>query len=125
MSISVLEIIVAANEYSKGHFDYKLVIRSSDEYRELAETLNYMAVELKDLDEYQRTFIANVSHDFRSPLTSIKGYVQAFLDGTIPPEMQEKYLHIVISETERLTALTKSTLELQSLQERRMALSPI
>lgn len=115
----IQKIIVAANEYSKGHFDYKLVIRSSDEYRELAETLNYMAVELKDLDEYQRTFIANVSHDFRSPLTSIKGYVQAFLDGTIPPEMQEKYLNIILFETNRLTSLTSNLLTLNNFENGR------
>ena len=51
-------------------------------------------------------FIANVSHDFRSPLTSIKGYTEALADGTIPAEMQEKYFNIILFETERLTKLT-------------------
>ena len=88
----------------------------------LADTLNYMAHELSNTEEYQRKFISNVSHDFRSPLTSIKGYLEAMLDGTIPPEMQDKYLQIVISEADRLTALTKSTLELQSLQSRKIML---
>ena len=54
-----------------------------------------MADKINQNGEYQRTFIANVSHDFRSPLTSIKGYVEAILDGTIPPELQEKYLKII------------------------------
>ena len=56
----------------------------------LAKTLNYMSDELNKNGEYQRKFIANVSHDFRSPLTSIKGYVNAILDGTIPYEMQDR-----------------------------------
>lgn len=118
----IQKIIIAAKEYSKGHFDYELVIHSNDEYRELAETLNYMAVELKNLDEYQRTFIANVSHDFRSPLTSIKGYVEAFLDGTIPPEMQDKYLNIILFETNRLTNLTSNLLTINNFENGRYQL---
>lgn len=118
------KISAAAMEYAQGNLKYELILHSQDEMGKLADTLNYMAHELNNAEEYQRKFISNVSHDFRSPLTSIKGYLEAILDGTIPPEMQGKYLNIVISETERLTALTKSTLELQSLQSRKMALSP-
>ena len=72
------------------------------------------AHELGETDEYQKKFVANISHDFRSPLTSIKGYVEAILDGTIPPEMQEKYLRIVLMETERLNKLTSGLLTLNS-----------
>ena len=81
----------------------------------LADTLNFMAHELNNSEEYQKKFIANVSHDFRSPLTSIKGYLEAMADGVIPPENQEKYLRIVISETERLNKLTQGLLSLNSL----------
>ena len=84
----------------------------------MAGTLNYMSGELNKLEEYQRNFIANVSHDFRSPLTSIKGYLEAIIDGTIPPEMYEKYLTRVISETERLTKLTQGMLTLNSLDSK-------
>ena len=69
---------------------------------------------MNKLEEYRRAFIANISHDFRSPLTSIKGYIEAILDGTIPPENQERYLKIVLSETHRLTKLTASMLELNN-----------
>ena len=71
-----------------------------------------MASELSKLDEYRRAFISNISHDFRSPLTSIKGYIEAILDGTIPPEKQERYLNIVVDETKHLSKLTASLLEL-------------
>ena len=71
-----------------------------------------MANELNTLEDDQKKFVSNVSHDFRSPLTSIKGYVEAMLDGTIPVEMQDKYLNIILFETERLNKLTKSLLEL-------------
>ena len=74
--------------------------------------MDYMANELDTLEEDQRKFISNVSHDFRSPLTSIKGYIEAMLDGTIPPELQNKYLNIILFETERLTKLTQGILDL-------------
>ncbi len=101
-----------ARAYAKGDFDAKTNIKSKDEIGELANSLEYMAGELSKLDEYRKNFISNISHDFRSPLTSIKGYIEAMLDGTIPVEKQEKYLNIVLSETKRLTKLTSGLLEL-------------
>jgi len=88
----LLKITSAARQYAEGNFSYALEIAGEDEIGQLAATLNYMAHELGETDEYQKKFVANISHDFRSPLTSIKGYVEAILDGTIPAEMQEKYL---------------------------------
>ena len=81
--------------------------------------MNYMANELDTLEEDQRKFISNVSHDFRSPLTSIKGYIEAMLDGTIPVEMQDKYLNIILFETERLTKLTQGILDLNQFGRHR------
>lgn len=103
---------LVAREYASGNFEIKTKINSNDEIGELASNLEYMASELNKLEEYRRAFIANVSHDFRSPLTSIKGYIEAMLDGTIPVENQERYLNIVLSETNRLAKLTSSMLEL-------------
>lgn len=102
----------AAKDYSEGNFDTKINIHTNDEMGYLAGSINYMATELSTLEEDQRKFIANVSHDFRSPLTSIKGYIEAIMDGTIPPEAQDKYLNIILFETERLNKLTQSMLEL-------------
>ncbi len=106
------KITTAAKAYAKGDFSQKLDIKSNDELEYLANTLNYMATELDTFEEDQRKFVSNVSHDFRSPLTSIKGYVEAMLDGTIPVEMQDKYLNIILFETERLNKLTQSLIDL-------------
>lgn len=106
----------AAKEYTDGNFDYPLEIGSHDEYGTLADSVTYMAGEIKSLDDYQKKFVANISHDFRSPLTSIKGYAAAILDGTIPVEMQGKYLGIILFEAERLTKLTTNLLELNRFE---------
>ena len=113
------QIIKGASEYANGDLAYRIPIKSEDEMGYLAKTLNYMADKINQNGEYQRTFIANVSHDFRSPLTSIKGYVEAILDGTIPPEMQDKYLNIISHEADRLEKLTRGLLVLNDLDERK------
>lgn len=110
--IPIRKITRAADQYAQGNFETKIDIHSNDEIGYLAASLNYMANELATLEDDQKKFVSNVSHDFRSPLTSIKGYVEAMLDGTIPVEMQDKYLNIILFETERLNKLTKSLLEL-------------
>lgn len=112
------KITVAANEYAAGNLAHNIQISTHDEIGYLASTLNYMSNELNEMEQYQHNFIANVSHDFRSPLTSIKGYLEAILDGTIPQELYHKYLHIVISETERLNKLTQGMLTLNSLDSK-------
>lgn len=110
--IPIRKITRAARKYAEGNFDTQINIHTNDEIGYLAASLNYMATELSTLEDDQRKFIANVSHDFRSPLTSIKGYIEAIMDGTIPYEMQDKYLNIILFETERLNKLTQSMLEL-------------
>ena len=79
---------------------------------------------MQSCNEYQREIIANVSHDFRSPLTSIKGYAEAIKDGTIPPEQQDKYLDVVLFEVERLTKLTSNLLILNTMDQQGMILQP-
>lgn len=104
-----------AGEFAAGNLSYQISLKSNDELGYLANTLNYAAEKSNRNGEYQREFISNISHDFRSPLTSIKGYVEAMLDGTIPPQMQEKYLKIISYEAGRLEKLTKSLLTLNEL----------
>ena len=115
-------ITTGAGEYAAGHLQHRIQVKNHDEIGYLANSLNEMARQLQNTDETQKNFIANVSHDFRSPLTSIRGYLQAMVDGVIPPESQEKYLQIIIGETERLTNLTQSMLSLNSLDEARLGL---
>lgn len=103
-------------EYARGHFNVPMKLHSHDDYRELADAIKFMADQFQGVDEAQKKFISNISHDFRSPLTSIKGYAEAMADGTIPPEMQKKYLDIILFETERLTKLTTNLLTLNSFE---------
>ena len=117
------KIQTGIQEYADGRLNYNIPVNSHDEMGRLAASLNYMSDELNKSGEYERNFIANVSHDFRSPLTSMKGFVEAILDGTIPPEMQEKYLRIVLAETERLTKLTNGILSLNRIDQKQSKLN--
>ncbi len=116
--IPLRKITHATEQYAAGNMHYEFQVESEDEIGYLAACLNYMASEIARSEDDQKKFVANVSHDFRSPLTSIRGYLEAMLDGTIPPQMHEKYLNIVLNETERLTKLTNSLLTLNNLNTR-------
>jgi len=118
----IRNITKTAEHYARGDFSTQIQVNSNDEIGYLADTLNYMASTLNTMEDEQRKFISNVSHDFRSPLTSIKGYIEAMLDGTIPPELQEKYLNIILFETERLNKLTQNILDLNKFGHNGMSL---
>ena len=116
-------ITEAAKQYALGNLEYEIPINTEDEMGYLSSSLNYMSSQLRDMDDYQKKFVANVSHDFRSPLTSIKGYVEALADGTIPPELQDKYFKIILFETERLTDLTQDLLTLNEFDTKNLLLN--
>ncbi|MCQ2526506.1 MAG: HAMP domain-containing histidine kinase [Lachnospiraceae bacterium] len=116
------KITDAAEHYADGNYHYELSVDNNDEMGYLAASLNYMANTIASHEDDQKKFVANVSHDFRSPLTSIRGFLEAMIDGTIPPEMHEKYLNIVLNETDRLTKLTNSLLTLNNLNTKGMLL---
>lgn len=120
--VPLKKITYATEQYASGNMHYEFQVESDDEIGYLAACLNYMASEIARSEDDQKKFVANVSHDFRSPLTSIRGYLDAMLDGTIPPDLHEKYLQIVLNETERLTKLTNSLLTLNNLNTRGMLL---
>ena len=116
------QISEAARQYALGNLTYEIPVRTHDEMGYLSASLNYMAAQLKDMDDYQKKIVANVSHDFRSPLTSIKGYLEAMADGTIPPELYERYIGIILFETERLTDLTRDLLTLNEFDTKELLL---
>lgn len=120
--IPLNQVTTAAEKYAEGDLKYTFDVNRTDEMGYLCAQLNYMASRLSEQEDNQKKFIANVSHDFRSPLTSIRGYLEAMVDGTIPPEMHDKYLSILLNETERLTKLTNSLLTLNNLNTTGMVL---
>ena len=121
--IPLRKITEATEQYASGNMHYEFTVESEDEMGYLAATLSYMASEIARSEDDQKKFVANVSHDFRSPLTSIKGYLEAMIDGTIPPEMYEKYLTILLNETDRLSKLTNSLLTLNNLNTKGIMLN--
>lgn len=116
------KITEAAKQYASGNLEHEIHINTEDEIGYLSASLNYMSSQIRDMNDYQKKFIANVSHDFRSPLTSIKGYVNAMADGTIPTELYDKYLKIILFETERLTDLTQDLLTLNEFDTKELLL---
>lgn len=118
----IRKITEATEQYASGNMHYELQMDSDDEIGYLGATVSYMAQEIARSEDDQKKFVANVSHDFRSPLTSIKGYLEAMKDGTIPVEMHDKYLGIVLNETERLKKLTDGLLTLNNLNTAGMLL---
>lgn len=118
----IKEITRATNEYSKGNLSYHVKPMHNDDIGRLGMSLDYMASQLNESDKFQQKFLSNISHDFRSPLTSIKGYLEAIQDGTIPPEMLDKYIGIMLFETERLTKLTSNILTLNELDPKSVRL---
>ena len=106
----------AALEYAHGNLSYPNPVKTRDEVGIIALTQEDLARQLSSSAEDQRRLLANISHDFRSPLTSIRGYMAAIQDGTIPPELQGKYIDVVISETNRLTNLSNGLLDMAQLE---------
>ncbi|MDR1703516.1 MAG: cell wall metabolism sensor histidine kinase WalK, partial [Clostridiales bacterium] len=106
----------AAKVIAAGSFDRRLNVKTRDEVGQLAESFNFMAESLENQEISRRAFISNISHDLRSPLTSMKGFLQAMLDGTIPQENQEKYLRIVLDETERITKMANDLMFIGKFQ---------
>lgn len=124
MVVPLRKTIAAAKAYSLGDFDKKKQLHAKGEFGALADVIQYMGDTMYRFSEYQREIIANVSHDFRSPLTSIKGYLEAMKDGTIPPEEQERYMDVVLFEVDRLNKLTSNLLTLNTMDQKGIILQP-
>lgn len=106
------QINEVAKIMASGNFKKRTHIESKDEIGQLAGVLNEMAKNIDEQEQIRREFISNISHDIRSPLTSMRGFLQAIIDGTIPKDKTNKYLNIVLEETERLTRLANNILDI-------------
>lgn len=111
------EISAAAKVIAGGEFQKRLNINTHDEIEELAQSFNEMAASLEKIEENRRNLIADISHDLRSPMTLVQGFIQGILDGTIPPDKHEHYLQIVLRESKRLVKMTNNILELNQMQQ--------
>lgn len=110
------EISNAAKSFANGKFDVRIPVRGNDEVAELAETFNNMAESLNNYDNMRNRFMSDVSHDLRSPMTSIAGFIDGIIDGVIPPDQHEYYLKVVSNEVHRLSRLVSSLLDLSRIQ---------
>lgn len=119
----LLSMNEAAKVIAGGDFQQRVEINSDDEVGQLAVSFNHMAESLNNYENVRKEFIANVSHDLRSPLTSMQGFLNAVLDGTVPPEKQEHYLKIVLEESKRLSKLTNDIVDLSRAQSSAVTLS--
>lgn len=110
------EINLAVKELAGCNFKKRLNIEDSSEVGQLADSFNQMAEALEKYENTRQSFVANVSHELRSPLTSIQGFVQGILDGAIEPQDERQYLEIVLSETKRLNILITDLLDLAKIE---------
>ncbi len=103
--------------YASGDFSYRVPeINSNDELATLVTKFNTMATSLSQIENSRRSFVANVSHEFKTPMTTIGGFINGILDGTIPPEKQDYYLKIVSSEINRLSKMVTTMLNISKIE---------
>ncbi len=113
----IREIAAAARQFGLGELDVRVDVGPRrDEVGELAEAFNAMADSLSKSEQRRTEFVANVSHELKTPMTTIAGFADGILDGTIPPSQERHYLEIISSETRRLSRLVRSMLDLSRLQ---------
>ncbi len=109
----------AANDFAHGNLEARVRVEEdySEEVEELALAFNNMASSLQKSEYRRQEFVANVSHELKTPMTTISGYIDGILDGTIPPDRRAHYLQIVSDETKRLSRLVRSMLDISQLQQ--------
>ena len=113
----IKEIAAAARQFGHGELSVRVDVgKRRDEVGELAEAFNAMADSLSKSEQRRSEFIANISHELKTPMTTIAGFADGILDGTIPPEKERQYLQVISSETRRLSRLVRSMLDLSRMQ---------
>ena len=115
------EMVKATRAYAGGDFDVRMQETGDcGEISELAASFNAMADSLQETERQRRDFIANVSHELKTPMTTIAGYTDGILDGTIPPEKERQYLQIISDESRRLSRLVRRMLDISQIQNQEM-----
>ena len=113
----IREMVQATRRYAEGDFDIRMNdYGRDDEIGELAASFNAMAESLQQTERQRREFIANISHELKTPMTTIAGYTDGILDGTIPPEREKQYLQIISDESRRLSRMVRRMLDVSQLQ---------
>ena len=113
----IREMAQATRQYAEGDFDIRMNdYGREDEIGELAASFNNMAESLQQTERQRREFIANISHELKTPMTTIAGYTDGIMDGTIPPENEKQYLQIIANESRRLSRLVRRMLDVSQLQ---------
>ncbi len=118
------QMSTAAKKFAIGDFSYRVKINGDDELAELGKAFNDMADSLDKLEGSRRSFVSNVSHELRTPMTSIGGFIDGILDGTIPKEKQEYYLKIVSAEIRRLSRLVVAMLNMSKIESGSFEMKP-
>lgn len=118
VSAPLSQISKAAGQFGRGDFSARITVESgsNDEIAQLAQNFNTMAANLEAIDRSRQSFMGNIAHELRTPMTSIKGFIDGMLDGVIPPELYPKYLGLVSDEVARLTRLIQSMLDITKLE---------
>ena len=106
----------AVKKFGKGDFDTRVTVYGKDEIAELSIAFNNMADSLANLEKMRNSFLASVSHDLRTPMTTIAGFIDGIMSGAIPPEKQEYYLQLISSEIHRLSRLVSQILDVSRLE---------
>lgn len=119
------QMAIITRQFSQGDFSGRVKVRGNDEVAELANALNGMAVSLSSLEHMRRSFVADVSHELKTPMTTISGFIDGILDGTVPPEKQTDYLRIVSEETKRLSRLVGAMLNLSRIDSGQLRINPV
>lgn len=118
------QMAAATRAFGEGDFSVRVPVEGKDEVAELAAALNSMAVSLSSVEGMRRSFVANVSHELKTPMTTIAGFIDGILDGTIPPEKRDDYLKIVSEEIKRLSRLVRSMLNIARIEAGELELRP-
>ncbi|MBP5231132.1 MAG: HAMP domain-containing histidine kinase [Clostridia bacterium] len=115
----IRQIGEAARDFAGGNFNSRVDVQGPDEVEELGKAFNSMADTIARHEESRNTFLSNVSHDLRTPMTAISGFADGMLDGTIPPDQRDRYLRIISDESHRLSRMVNTLLEVSRLESGR------